>query len=215
MLQRYLALVGVALALTGGILIAIPQAVLANHDAAALPHGGNSSGVPYFGGQIQSNNYTYYVTERNTAMNNWQTATGRRYVDGFTAGETMTQYVVYSLSQQDTDLANWFGVQTCQYYNVNWGTSGYTSFHFGHNSTSSALNNDKRYSVICLNVTSFGFSPGYDSRSPATRIIGMTHEMGHSIHLAHDTDGVMCTCWSYNINTSEANKVNTVYSSAP
>jgi hypothetical protein len=83
---------GVALLVTSGVLQAA---------AVASPHGGNGSGQPYYNGQIQSNNYTYYTTEASTAMNNWQSATGRRFIDGWTSGETMTQYVVYSSSQQD------------------------------------------------------------------------------------------------------------------
>ncbi len=164
------------------------------HAAAMLPHLGNASGVPYYGGQIQDNNYTYYTSERDTAMNDWQSTTGHRYVDGWTSGETMTQYVVYSSSQQDTDLGNWFGTQSCKYWTDN-GYSGYRSFEFGHHS----LNRDSYYTVICLQVSSYGYATTYDSRDAVTRRRGMTHEMGHSLHLAHDTDAVMCTCWSFDI----------------
>jgi len=104
---------------------------------------------------------------------------------------------------------------SCQAYNATYGTGGYRSFHYGHDWTLGPLNRDRRYSVICLNITPYGYSPGYDTANSATRIRGMTHEMGHSLHLNHDSDGTMCTCWSFGINTSEANLVNLIYNSPP
>jgi len=214
MVQRVRKHAGVLLMLAG-MLLATTSVALATHDADGLPHGGNGSGRPYYGGQIQSNNYTYYVTERNTGMNNWQSATGRRFIDGWTTGETMTQYIVYSNSQQDTDLAKYFGVPSCQSNNQTYGTGNQRAFIYGHDWNLGPLNNDRRYSVICLNITAYGYSPGYDTANSTTRKRGMTHEMGHSLHLDHDTDGVMSTCWCYDINISEAYLVNLIYSSAP
>jgi len=74
--------------------------------------------------------------------------------------------------------------------------------------------------VICLNVAALGYSVPYDSSSitDETRTKGMVHEMGHSLHLAHDDDGAMSTCWCYSITTGtggEAPMVNSTYSSAP
>ncbi len=214
--NRFLTMLSVGLALLGASLAGASVAV-ASHDVVGLPHvTSSSSGQPYYGGQIQDANYTYYVTERDSAMNNWQVSTGRRYIDGWTSGETMTQYVVYSNSQQDTDLARNFGVPSCQSYNVTYGLGGYRSFHYGHDWNIGPLNRDRRYSVICLNVTAYGYSPGYDTPNDQPfRIRGMTHEMGHSLHLNHDSDGAMALCWCYGINTGEANFVNFIYNSAP
>lgn len=145
-------------------------------------------------------------------MNNWQSKTGRRYIDGFTSGEVMSQYVVYAGSQQDTDLANYFHINSCAYFHDN-GYSGWNSISFGFGSK----NNDSSMHVICLFITGYGYSPGYDQLDQTTRTRGMTHEMGHSLHLADDQadNGTMNRCWCNNINTTEANYVNYIYAIAP
>jgi hypothetical protein len=182
--------------------------------AVQMPHNQNASGRPYFGGTILNNNYTYYVTERDTAMNRWHFFTGRRYIDAWTTGKVMTQYVVYSGSQQDLDLATIFNANSCKYwtdYSADY--RNVRAFMFGHQ----LHNNDRYYTVICLNVSALGYPVPYDGVNQETRIKGMTHEMGHSLHLDHPlhNGGAMDKCWCYHINSLEVDVVNWTYAAAP
>lgn len=206
---RWLAAFSSAMFILSASLIVFHNAAYA---AVQMPHNSNASGGPYFGGQIQNNNYTYSVTERDTAMNRWHYFTGRRYIDAWISGEAMTQYVVYSGSQQDLDLASLFNTTSCKYWTDY--SSKYRNvraFEFGHGNH----NNDRYFTVICLNVSALGYPKPYDGVTEETRIKGMTHEMGHSLHLGHDSGGTMDTCWCYHINSSEVDVVNWTYAAAP
>jgi len=124
----------------------------------------------------------------------------------------MRQYVVYSGSTDDSNLASFFGVDSCEDYNDNH-SSAYQSraFMYGHTS----YGGDKRFTVICINHSSYdSFPNAFDDLDglPGTQTIGIQHEIGHALHLAHDTgEGVMDTCWCYTLDSNEVNYVAYAY----
>jgi hypothetical protein len=132
----------------------------------------------------------------------------------------MRQYMVYSRSQQDLDLATFFGAPSCKYWTDDYqfddplnDPENYRAFEFGHGS----LNNDSKFTVVCLNVSALGYSVTFDCGclSNEGRIKGISHEIGHSIHLDHDTAGVMSQCWCENIRQHDVDVVTWIYASPP
>ena len=125
--------------------------------------------------------------------------------------------MVYSKSNQDIDLAAWFSVVTgntvrsCKWWTDNyWQETGkYRAFEFGH----TALNNDNKFTVICLNVTALGYPTGFDQVSNVMKIRGIEHEMGHSIHLDHRSSGIMNMNWLDEIDSHDVSAVLGIYSS--
>ena len=178
---------------------------------------GNSSGVPYWLGAAQvALNNTYYVSLYNTAMSEWNSATDQDYFLGWqSGGPQLAQYMVYSKSGQDTQLANFFGVNSCgDITDSNSNANGVAAFMYGHGS----LNDDKSITVICLNVSAFGYPWPFDSssnQSDESRRRGLEHEMGHSIHLAHASAGIMSVCWCQEIRQHDADVAKWIYASPP
>lgn len=187
-----------------------------------LPHGQSASGIPYWPGAYQlSNHYTYQVTEHTQAIVRWNNATARDYLhkwDSFHDIEDMRQYMVYSGSGWDINLGAWFTfvtgtpVPSCK----DWTDSdaearGTEAFEWGWGTS----NNDSEMTVVCLNVTALGYVNGFDLKPAEDRIKGVTHEMGHSLHLDHDTNGVMNSCWCLNITQHEADVIHWWYNATP
>lgn len=203
---------GALLVIAGTVLTAASRFAFASH---GMPHGTNASGVPYWPGAAQlSKNFTFYVTEFSEAISRWNNATtDRDYLLQTTDSSQMRQYMVYSGSGQDLDLAAWFDEPSCKWWTDNYAfIRDVPAFMFGH----TPLNGDNKFTVICLNVSSLGYPNAFDDRPQETRVKGIAHEMGHSLHLAHDSGfSIMNTCWCYDISSHDAGAVQWIYASAP
>ena len=180
-------------------------------------HGTVASGIPYWPGAYElTNNYTYYVTEHTGAIDRWNDKTARDYLhllDSTHDTGDMTQYMVYTGSGWDTLLGAYFVQPSCQdlvddvpslllaaAFEWGWGSS----------------NNDNYMTVVCLNVTVLGFTEDpFDGHTAEERIKIVSQEMGHSLHLAHDTTGVMDQCHCKNITQHEADVIHWKYASPP
>ncbi len=179
--------------------------------AVVEPHGAGASGVPYDSRAICLRNDTSYATEFNAAMNRWNSQLGSTWLRNEVPGSCVDGHLAYTGSQQDLSWAAWFGVASC--LDVARGNSeafNSRAFQYGHH----WLNNDSRFTVICLNTAS-QFPRKFQNVSTETKIKGLTHELGHGLHLDHDTTGAMDTCWCKSISGDEVWAVGVTYASPP
>lgn len=203
----------VVLIFLGAAFLAANRIVLAGH---GMNHNEHASGIPYLPGAAQlSKNYTFYVTQFQTAISRWNnSSTDRDYILETTNASQMKQYMVYSASQQDTDLASFFGTNSCKWWTDNYSSiRNVRAFEYGHSNS----NNDRLFTVVCLNVSTLGYPVAFDCTcvTDETRKKGISHEMGHSLHLKHDTGNIMDTCWCYNISTHDGDSIDWIYASPP
>ena len=120
--------------------------------------------------------------------------------------------MVYTGSTWDTNLAALFVQPSCQFLaDGNEIAEESEAFEWGHTPS----NNDSTMTVVCLNVTVLGFPNGFDELTAEKRIKAVSQEMGHSLHLEHDSTGVMNSCLCLNITQHEADVINFVYSLSP
>lgn len=209
--SRCLSVVSLALLGASLVLLGIRQMVFA---AAPTPHGTFASGIPYWPGACEeSKNYTYHASEHQQAIDYWFLSTvPRAYVCQWQTGDPLHQYMVYTGSSWDTDLANFFGVDSCSdKVAADPSIANFAGFTFGHGN----LNSDRRFSVLCFNLAALGFPNGFENWSPAGRVNGVAHEIGHSLHLAHDNHGIMDQCWCKGIDQQEVDVVVWMYASPP
>lgn len=210
-----LGVIAVAMVVIGVGFVITYSTVSAGHD---MPHNENASGIPYWPGAAQlSKNYTYYVSEHITAVSEWNAATSpKTYFIVTTNPAQMKQYMLYSGAQSDIDLGNYFSVQSCKDLSPI-GSEAYSvaAFMYGHHNS----NNDRLFTVICLNVSPLGnyphpFDHPYEQNDD-TRRRGIEHEMGHSIHLDHRSSGIMNMNWLNEIDSHDVSAVLGIYSSPP
>lgn len=179
--------------------------------ASVLPHGAGASGVPYGSRAICQRNDTSYVSELNSAMGRWNGALGSTWYRNEVPGSCIDGHVTYTGSQQDLNWAAWFGVASCLAYTQSFREAfNSRAFQYGHH----VLNNDSRFNVICLNTAS-QFPKKFQDVGPETKVKGLTHELGHGLHLDHDTTGAMDTCWCKGISGDEVWAVAVTYASPP
>jgi hypothetical protein len=212
----------IAFRLLGLVLVVLGMTLILQSERPAMPvsaghgspHSANASGIPYWPGAAQkTKNETYYTYEFGQAISRWNNATNPDYLLQTSDGTQMKQYMVYSGSQQDINYANLWEVNSCKDWTDQYSTiRNVRAFEYGH---SGPLNGDKEYTVVCLNVSALGYPVPFDYVNQETRIKGISHEMGHSLHLAHDSVGTMCTCWAYNISGHDAASVYYIYVSPP
>ena len=187
-----------------------------------LGHGDGASGIPYFPNAYQiTNNYTYYVTEHTQSIVRWNDKTPRDFLHLWGSShdiDEMRQYMVYTGSAWDINLGTFFDnlsgefVPSCQYLaDSDTEVEESEAFEWGHTPS----NNDAKMTVVCLNVTGLGFPNGFDELTAEERIKAVSQEMGHSLHLEHDSTGVMNDCLCLNITQHEADVINFMYSLPP
>ncbi|MHB8515036.1 MAG: hypothetical protein ACYDCT_06560 [Dehalococcoidia bacterium] len=181
-----------------------------SYAAVVAGHGTGGSGVPYASRGLCLRNDTYYVTEFSDAMSGWNNQLGGTWYQ-LEAGNCLDGHLTYANSQQDINWARWFSALSCQDVNNRY-PEAYNSraFEYGHNGP---YFNDSRYIVVCLNVASDMPKKFQDAGVP--RVIGLEHELGHGLHLAHDTNGVMNMCWCYGIQADEGTAIGWTYASPP
>ena len=101
-----------------------------------MNHGTDANAGPYWPrAAIVANNYTGYAAEHQEAMDRWNTALPRDYLLQWDppGGFPLRQYMVYTSSQWDLDIANLLGADSCQDYLDTFPVLGaYRAFEFGH-----------------------------------------------------------------------------------
>lgn len=190
-----------------------------------MDHDTYASGMAYGGFGIVSKNFTAYGAEHTAAIARWNDALPRDYLVEFGPSfPNMRQYVVYTSSQADFDLAAWYdaayptAVYSCDSLYHQQSQYPWRAFEFGH----TPGNGDRAYTVICLNHSDYltcpqGQTCNYfndSSVTTETRIKGLVHEMGHALHLAHPliaNKGAMDQYWAYPITQQEALYVHFAY----
>lgn len=104
--------VGLALGLVGLAFLLLWQT---SYAAVSLPHGGHASGVPYGARAVYMRNDTFYVAEFNAAMSRWNSSLGSTWYTNEVPG-LVDGHLTYTGTQQDTDWARWFGVNSCKWW---------------------------------------------------------------------------------------------------